>query len=205
MEPLYFSTMSDEKVFDFGKKRKGDKKKKKDVEESKEDENFERGEIYTYATLLTRVHETIEKLNPGIGAKQKYVMKPPQIVRVGSKRVAWVNFGEVCELMKRNPEHVFQFFMAEFGTTGSLGGNNQMIFKGRFNAKHVESLLRKYITEYVTCAMCKSANTTLNRDSNTRLYTINCSSCGAFRTVNTIKSGFHATTKADRRAKKMAA
>lgn len=195
--------MAEEKVFDFGKKRKGDKKNKV-VEESKEDENFERGEVYTYGTLLTRVHETIAKLNPGIGAKQKYVMKPPQIVRVGSKRVAWVNFGEVCELMKRTPEHVFQFFMAEFGTTGSLGGNNQMIFKGRFNAKHVESLLRKYITEYVTCAMCKSANTKLERDSSTRLYSIKFSSCGAHRTVSTIKSGFHATTKADRRAKKMA-
>lgn len=194
--------MAEEKVFDFGKKRKGDKKKKKDDVEVKEDENFDRGTIYEYATLLARVHETIAQLNPDIGKKSKYVMKPPQIVRVGSKRVAWVNFGEVCELMKRSPEHVFQFFMAEFGTTGSLGGNNQMIFKGRFNAKHVESLLRKYITEYVTCAMCKSANTTLNRDSNTRLYTINCGSCGADRTVNTIKAGFHATTKADRRAKK---
>merc|ERR1711964_213714 len=131
-------------------------------------------------------------------------MKPPQIVRVGSRRVAWVNFGEVCQLMNRTPEHVHQFFMAEFGTTGSLAGNNQMVFKGRFNAKHVESLLRKYITEYVTCAMCKSANTNLNRDQNTRLHAIECGSCGAARTVSTIKSGFHATTRADRRAKKFA-
>jgi len=198
--------MAEEKVFDFGKKRKGEKKTKKRVE-VEEDVNFERGEMYTYNALLSRVHETINKLNPGIGAKQKYVMKPPQITRVGSKRVAWVNFGEVCVLLKRTPEHVFQFFMAEFGTTGSLAGTSgkdQMIIKGRFAAKQVESLLRKYITEYVTCAMCKSANTTLNRDPNTRLYTIDCGSCGANRTVNTIKSGFHATTKADRRAKKMA-
>ena len=44
-----------------------DKKKKEKVEETNEDENFQRGEIYEYTRLLARVHATIADLNPGIG------------------------------------------------------------------------------------------------------------------------------------------
>ena len=74
-----------------------------------------------------------------------------------------------------------------------------MVLKGRFVPKKVESLLRKYISEYVTCAMCRSPDTVLTRDSVSRLYFVNCNSCGASRTVASIKSGFHAVKRGERR------
>ena len=40
--------------------------------------------------------------------------------------------------------------------------------------KYIESLLRKYIVEYVTCQMCRSPNTTLTRDSVSRLFFVHC-------------------------------
>merc|ERR1712072_1219759 len=131
-------------------------------------------------------------------------MKPPQTVRVGSKKVAWVNFAEICKMMNRPPDHVVQFVLAEFGTEGSLAGSSttrtegcdgQLILKGRYLPKHCESLLRKYIREFVTCEMCKSANTTLHRDSSTRLYMVQCGNCGASRSCATIKSGYHSVTR----------
>merc|ERR1712072_562645 len=96
------------------------------------------------------------------------------------------------------------FVMAEFGTEGNMAGDGSLTLKGRYQPKHLESLLRKYIKEFVTCEMCKSANTTLTRDVSTRLAAISCSNCGASRTATTIKSGYHATTRADRRAAKAA-
>ena len=48
-----------------------------------------------------------------------------------------------CELMNRPMEHVFEFFRAEFGTEGSITGDGQMILKGRFMPRHIESLLKK--------------------------------------------------------------
>lgn len=69
----------------------------------------------------------------------------------------------------------------------------------------MESLLRKYIREFVTCEMCKSASTDLARDSSTRLFVVNCHNCGASRTAVSIKSGYHAVTRADRRAAKQKA
>lgn len=223
--------IAEEEAFDFGKKRKKKKegkedgkeekkKKKKDKEEKegddspkekveKEDEEateieFIRGPVHTYEDLLKRVHTIIEEHNPALSSRKKYTMKPPEIIRVGSKKVGWVNFGMICGLMSRSTDHVMSYFSAEFGAEASLAGEGQLVVKGRFTGKQVETLLRKYISTYVTCAMCKSPQTTLERDSSTRLHNIKCSGCGSFKSVPPIKSGFHATTRADRKRAKAA-
>jgi len=200
-----------EQEFDFGSKKKSKKKKEK-KEEAPEDGDgptlvqteWKRGEVYTYDELLTRLYQIIEDKNPSLGSKSKYTLKPPQVVRVGSKKVGWVNFQEICDMMKRPQEHVTQFVLAEFGTEGSTTPDGQLILKGKYQPKHCESLLRKYIKEFVTCEMCKSANTKLERDSSTRLHMVSCDNCNASRTAQSIKSGYHAVTRADRRAAKQA-
>eukprot|EP00931_Biecheleriopsis_adriatica_P040023 TRINITY_DN2289_c0_g2_i1.p1 TRINITY_DN2289_c0_g2~~TRINITY_DN2289_c0_g2_i1.p1 ORF type:complete len:243 (+),score=61.56 TRINITY_DN2289_c0_g2_i1:62-730(+) len=215
----------EEPVFDFGSKKKGKKKKEKKEEDEGEqaagegdlvgESDWKPGKLYTYDELLTRFYEIVEAKNPTLGNRERYVLKPPTCVRVGSKKVAWVNFSELCGMMKRPVEHVLQFVLAEFGTEGSIAGaattraegagaDGQLILKGRYLPKHCESLLRKYIKEYVTCEMCKSANTELKRDSSTRLFMVQCSNCNACRTAATIKSGYHATTRNDRKAAKAA-
>jgi translation initiation factor 2 beta subunit (eIF-2beta)/eIF-5 len=37
--------------------------------------------------------------------------------------------------MKRNPEHLFQFMMAELGTEGSIDGNKRLVIRGKFVPK----------------------------------------------------------------------
>mmetsp|Transcript_118464 Transcript_118464/g.204933 ORF Transcript_118464/g.204933 Transcript_118464/m.204933 type:complete len:212 (+) Transcript_118464:86-721(+) len=206
----------EEMTFDFGEKKKKKSSKKKEKKEDKEDKEekdeeggsatveWTRGPLYEYEELLSRMYQIIEDKNPTLGTTKKYTLKPPQIVRSGSKKTGWVNFVEICEMMKRPVEHVTQFVLAEFGTEGSHAEGGQLILKGRFQPKHAESLLRKYIKEFVTCEMCKSANTQLQRDSSTRLYMVSCENCGASRSATSIKSGYHAVTRADRRAAKNA-
>eukprot|EP00933_Yihiella_yeosuensis_P035251 TRINITY_DN2876_c1_g1_i1.p1 TRINITY_DN2876_c1_g1~~TRINITY_DN2876_c1_g1_i1.p1 ORF type:complete len:226 (+),score=61.70 TRINITY_DN2876_c1_g1_i1:77-754(+) len=220
----------EEPTFDFGSKKKSkkdkkEKKKKEDSDEDNQKENegptnlvgvdVEPGDLYTYDFLLERLYEIIEAKNPSLGTKERYVLKPPQTVRVGSKKVAWVNFSEICGMMKRPVDHVVQFVLAEFGTEGSIAGaattraegagqDGQLILKGRYLPKHCESLLRKYIKEYVTCEMCKSAATVLKKDSSTRLTMVECTNCGASRTAASIKAGYHAVTRGDRKAAKAA-
>lgn len=194
-------------MFDFGEKKK--KKKKKEISEHVEEviidgtgEVFVRGDVYQYEDLLNRIQELINKHNIDLCISKKYTIKPPQVVRVGSKKVAWINFKEICTIMNRNEEHVFHFVLAELGTEGSIAGEGQLVLKGKYGPKHIEALLRKYITEYVTCQMCKSPNTTMEKDSRTRLFHQHCSACGANRSVTTIKSGFHALGRGERRKAK---
>jgi translation initiation factor 2 subunit 2 len=149
---------------------------------------------YTYDELLKRVFDTMRLKNPDMvaGEKKKFVMKPPQVMRVGTKKSSFSNFAEICKMLHRQPKHLLDFLLAELGTNGSIDGNNQLIIKGRFQQKQIESVLRRYIKEYVTCHTCRSPETILQKD--TRLYFLQCETCGSRCSVASIKSGFQAVT-----------
>lgn len=159
---------------------------------------------YTYTEMLDRVFGLLRERNPGLQSKKRYTMPPPQLARVGTRKTMWANFPQICQVMHRQQTHVKSFVLAELGTEGSQDGNSRLILKGRYIPKQAESLLKKYIVEYVTCHMCRSPETMLTRDSVTRLYFLNCSACGSKRSVAPIKTGFHATSRSDRRAAKAA-
>jgi len=174
--------------------------KQEDEFESIYPDKHDRKADYTYSDLLDRVVNILHSNNPDLIEKKRRNMKPPQLTRVGTKKTLWVNFQEICTMMQRSPEHVFQFFMAELGTEGSIDGNQRLVIRGKYVPKYIESLLRKYIVEYVTCQMCRSPNTELVKDSSTRLQFCKCKDCASSRSVVAIRSGYHATSRADRRA-----
>ncbi len=161
-------------------------------------DEYDRKADYTYTDLLDRVVDILTSMNPE--EKKRRTMQPPKLQKLGTKKTLWINFQEICTILQRPPEHVFQFFMAELGTDGSIDGNQRLVIKGKYVPKYIESLLKKYIVEYVTCQMCRSPNTELTKDSSTRLQFCNCRDCGSSRSVAPIRSGYHATSRADRRA-----
>lgn len=149
---------------------------------------------YTYDELLQRVFNIMREKNPDMvaGEKKKLVMRPPQVLKVGTKKSSFANFLEICKMLHRQPKHVQAFLLAELGTSGSVDANNQLIIKGRFQQKQIENVLRRYIKEYVTCHTCRSPDTILQKD--TRLFFLQCEKCGSRCSVVSIKSGFQAVT-----------
>merc|ERR1712083_1214428 len=149
---------------------------------------------YTYDELLQRVYNIIKDKNPDsvMGEKKKFVMRPPQVVKVGAKKTAFVNFAEIAKMLHRQPKHLLAFLFAELGTTGALDGSSQLVMKGKFQQKHIENVLRRYIKEYVTCHTCRSPDTILNKE--TRLFFLQCMKCNSRCSVQTIKTGFQAVT-----------
>jgi len=193
---------------DFGVKKKKKTKKAKKVLDELDDEEMdkenEEGDSadpwtgsdrdYLYDELLQRVFGIMRDKNPEMvaGEKKKFVMRPPQVVRVGSKKTAFTNFTEIAKMLHRQPKHLLAFLFAELGTSGAIDGSNQLIMKGRFQQKHIESVLRRYIKEYVTCHTCRSPDTILNKE--TRLFFLQCMTCHSSCSVQTIKTGFQAVT-----------
>lgn len=51
--------------------------------------------------------------------------------------------------LHRPAEHLQAFLLAELGTSGSVDSNNQLIIKGRFQQKQIESVLRRYISKFL--------------------------------------------------------
>merc|ERR1711865_224062 len=153
---------------------------------------------YKYEELLDRMYSLLIANNPELaGDRRKFLMKPPQVVREGSKRVVFTNFGDIRKSMNRSMDHVYSFMLAEMGTTGSIDASNRMVIKGRFPPKAIEQIIRRYVAEYVTCSSCKSPATALQKQN--RLFFMQCNNCGARRSVQPIKTGFVAIGKGARK------
>ena len=153
---------------------------------------------YKYEELLDRMYSLLHANNPELaGDRKRFLIKPPQVVREGSKRVVLVNFGDICKTLNRSMDHVYSFMLAEMGTTGSIDASSRMVIKGRFPPKAIEQIIRRYVGEYVSCSSCKSPATTLQKQN--RLYFMQCNNCGARRSVTPIKTGFVAISRGARK------
>jgi len=189
----------------FGERKKKKKKRgiltdldseTKSVEQEDENANAwdQSDRDYTYDELLQRVFGIMKQKNPEMisGEKKKFVMRPPQVVRAGTKKTAFVNFTDMANNLRRQPKHLLSFISAELGTVGAVDGSNQLILKGRFQQKHLENVMRRYIKEYVTCHTCKSPTTILEKED--RIYFLKCMTCQSKCSVQAIKAGFQAVT-----------
>lgn len=148
-----------------------------------------------YEDLLSRFFNILKTNNPELAGDRsgpKFRIPPPVCQREGSKKTLFANVQEIATVLQRNPEHLIQFLFAELGTSGSIDGEKRLVLKGKFQPKQMESVLRRYIIEYVTCKTCKSMNTELKRESANRLHFLSCKACGSTRSVSSIKTGFQA-------------
>lgn len=148
---------------------------------------------FTYKELLERAFRLIRQNNPDLaGERRKFVLVPPQVGREGSKKTAFANIADICRRMRRPIDHLVQFLLTEMGTTGSIDGTQRFIIRGRFTQAHLETLIRRYVNDYVTCPICRMQETNLIKEQ--RLLFLQCESCGSKRAVNAIKTGFQAQT-----------
>ncbi|ORY83290.1 domain found in IF2B/IF5-domain-containing protein [Protomyces lactucae-debilis] len=147
---------------------------------------------YTFKELLQRLFDQHRVNNPDAdsGEKRKYTIVPPNVQREGSKKTCFANVADISKRMHRSPDHVIQFIYAELGTNGSIDGAGRLILKGRFQQKQIETVLRRYISEYVTCKTCRSPDTLLTKEN--RLFFLDCEQCNSRRSVAGIKAGFSA-------------
>ena len=98
-------------------------------------------------------------------------MPAPQVLREGSKKTVFVNFTETVKAMNREKDHLQLFISVELGTECSLApvnstndGLDKLVIKGKYLPKHIENLLRKYLTEFVESPSMKgSFDTRLER------------------------------------------
>lgn len=158
---------------------------------------------FPYDELLSRFFTILKKNNPELAGDRsgpKFRIPPPVCQREGSKKTLFANVQEISNVLQRNPEHLIQYLFAELGTSGSIDGEKRLVLKGKFQPKQMESVLRRYIIEYVTCKTCKSMNTELKRESANRLHFLSCKACGSTRSVSSIKTGFQAQIGRRKRA-----
>eukprot|EP01125_Pyxidicula_operculata_P021655 TRINITY_DN847_c0_g1_i2.p1 TRINITY_DN847_c0_g1~~TRINITY_DN847_c0_g1_i2.p1 ORF type:complete len:197 (+),score=29.48 TRINITY_DN847_c0_g1_i2:105-695(+) len=138
--------------------------------------------FYDYDSMLERLFEVFEEITVDYGIK---TIEPPQIGRIG-KKVIWTNFQKTCKTIDREIPHVKSFVEAELGSVCTLGAENKLVIRGRFKSSEIQSILKKYIIEYVKCRTCNGPNTKLKKMN--RNYFVTCDNCNASNCVLPVKS-----------------
>lgn len=163
---------------DFGKK-----KRKRTQESTVTPTNFVIGDTvtqaepdYTYDQLVSPFYAT--RCAP---SRHVLVLQPPNVQRCGSARTLFSNFATVCQQLGRSPKHVMAFALDELGAVGSFLPDGALSLKGRFQIRHIETIIKAYVKEYVACKSCKGTSTVIERDH--RITVVRCNDCFSKTTV----------------------
>ena len=174
-------------LFDFSKPKKKKAKKPKTKADEEQKPSAEFNDPYSYDQLLTRVRDILDKNNPYKTKSQKIQLKPVQLEQVAKKKYKWTNFMEFAEILRRPAEHLSQFVSIELAVEVLIANEKLRIEGRRIDKEELQSVLKKYILEYVKCPLCNSANTVMSKDPNIRSLVMKCEACQSTRTVAPLK------------------
>lgn len=145
-------------------------------------------------------HELVNRIFARCGEASRdgrlYIPMPNLEVRVTKTR--WDNFWLICQKINRDPEHVRAFFVQELGTDITLTARGNLIIMRRYRRQQILTVLRSYRDQFVSCGVCRSSSTALERDHATRLVHLVCADCGSRPTVAPIRSLFRAKQRGER-------
>ena len=75
-----------------------------------------------------------------------------------------------------------KYIAYELHATCNLNADNQLLIKGKFVEKHLESVLQNFLKTYIICYQCSNHNTNIVKEQ--RIYFINCNKCHSKKPVN---------------------
>lgn len=135
---------------------------------------------FDYETLLERAKK---KLPHTLESHDRFKVPEPDVM-VEGKTTVIRNFGEIADMLRREPEHILGYLLRELGTAGTLEGQ-RVVFKGKVAAAQIADRLASYVDEYVLCSECHRPDTKIIKDG--RVLILSCETCGAHRPVHVRK------------------
>jgi len=141
------------------------------------DDDFE-----TYSQLLERAKADLPH---EIEAHERMKVPEPDIMIEGKTTIIR-NFGEIADIIRREPEHILGYLLRELGTAGTLEGRRALL-KGTVPLVQISDRISRYLDEYVICSECSRPDTRIVKDG--RIQILTCETCGAHRPVRVRKAG----------------
>lgn len=131
-----------------------------------------------YREMLERAYA---ELPQQVATYERFTLPRPDVRRAG-RRTLIRNFKEICDELRREPEHVLKFLSGEMATLATFDGT-RVVLQGRFGYDTVRNLLEIYTEKYVVCPVCKRPDTRVVREK--RLWFLQCEACGARSSIGT--------------------
>jgi len=143
--------------------------------------------MYDYEELLDRA---IARLPDVETTDARFVIPEPKVFAEG-KTTILDNFGNIANILNRDPDHIMKYLTRELGTAGKIDGS-RAVFQGRFMRSQIANNIQAYVDEYVICSECGRPDTQIVKVD--RVLILQCSACGAHRPVKKRKAT-HVETK----------
>lgn len=115
---------------------------------------------YCYDTMLKRL-----QLEKSSEEQYKKMSLPSLKIVRKNKTSVFVNFSSYPLILKRNSDHIGNYFRTEMGTDYSINSSGQLILQGIFKENKFESIMKKYIKEFVSCRQCRGLNSDLIKEN----------------------------------------
>jgi len=147
-------------------------------------------DLYNYEALLKRCMDKLDLDRPEMLIRQHTPVPIPHAHLIfGGRRtvlINWPSYQRLCKSLQRDIALFQQFVNESFDCQTSINKQHYLVLNVKTNVPHFDKILNKFLTEYVTCQQCRSANTHLMR-LNGALMLLECQYCGCQRPVKKLK------------------
>jgi translation initiation factor 2 subunit 2 len=134
---------------------------------------------YEYSKLL---EDAFKKMPHQSESADRFVMPKAQVQPDGARTII-VNFREITETLRREPDHLIKFILKELATKGEVQ-EGRLIVQGRFRQDMIDRKLEIYAKEYVFCNECGKPDTKIIKED--RYSFLKCEACGAKQPVKKV-------------------
>lgn len=133
-----------------------------------------------YESMLNKAYE---KMPDKVKAVDRFEIPVVEIILQGNQTII-KNFSSVCEIFRRDPQHLLKYLTKELATPANFDGN-RAILQSKIPQSLVQKKLEAYAKEYVICKECKRPDTKIIKEG--RIFFLRCEACGAKTSVKLIK------------------
>ncbi|MBN2203056.1 MAG: translation initiation factor IF-2 subunit beta [Candidatus Aenigmarchaeota archaeon] len=133
-----------------------------------------------YEKLLNKAYEKMPKIEKTV---DRLEVPDPEIIIQGRQTIIR-NFSQICEIIRRDPNHLLKFLTKELATPGGFDGTRATM-QSKIYRKLIENKMKAYVRDYVICKECGKPDTKLVKEN--RIDFLKCEACGAKSPVKSIK------------------
>jgi translation initiation factor 2 subunit 2 len=133
-------------------------------------------EEQNYDNLLDKAYENIKPIE---SKRERFDIPLVQGHIQGNKTII-NNFKQICDYLRRKPEHLLKFLLRELATSGIIEGKN-LVLQRKVPSKKINEKIKQYVDEFVICKECKKPDTELIKQEGFMF--LHCLACGAKHSV----------------------
>lgn len=125
--------------------------------------------------------EEYEQLLPGVEKKKraKINIPIPELAKENMNTI-WTNILVFCQLVNRGQNQVATYIKEELCMEVSMCQAGLRLYKSKIKVGMLQTVLKKYIKEKISCEQCKGIRTILEKNG-ARGFNVHCTECGSNR------------------------